>query len=83
MYETGTPRLFEYKISSEPINDIPVDEIDGFVNLVFNEKNILEEVKQHSADNQEAVLYCYYKNSKSIKELLVEIEKTKDYKLTA
>lgn len=41
MYETGTPRLFEYKISSEPINDIPVDEIDGFVNLVFTEKDIL------------------------------------------
>lgn len=77
MYETGTPRLFEYKISSEPINDIPVDEIDGFVNLVFNEKDILNEVIQHSADNQEAVLYCYYKNSKSIKELLFEIEKTK------
>jgi len=77
MYETGTPRLFEYKISSHPINDIPVGEIDGFINLIFNEKNISNEVRQHSATNDEAVLYCYYKNSKSIKELLFEIEKTK------
>lgn len=76
MYETGTPRLFEYKISSEPINDIPIGEVDGYVNLIFNEKDILNSVIQHSADNKEAVLYCYYKNSKSIKELLFEIEKT-------
>jgi len=76
MYETGTPRLFEYKISSEPIDDVPVGEIDGYVNLIFNEENILNDVIQHSANNGEAVLYCYYKNSKAIKELLFEIEKT-------
>ncbi|MFH7018631.1 hypothetical protein [Flavobacterium sp. FlaQc-47] len=76
MYETGTPRLFEYKISSQPIDDIPEGEIDGYVNLIFNEDNILNDVIQHSANNNEAVLYCYYKNSKSIKELLFEIEKT-------
>jgi len=77
MYETGTPRLFEYKITGHPINDTPEGEIDGFINLIFNEKNILGEIKQHSALNEEAVLYCYYKNSKSIKDLLFEIEKTK------
>ncbi len=76
MYETGTPRLFEYKISSYPINDIPLDEIDGFINLVFNERDILNEIINHSKNNEEAVLYCFYKNSKSIKELLFEIEKT-------
>ncbi|MFC4263026.1 hypothetical protein ACFOWM_09065 [Ferruginibacter yonginensis] len=77
MYETGTPRLFEYKISAHPTNDIPVGEIDGFINLIFNEKNITNEIKEHSRNNEEAVLYCYYKNSKSIKDLLFEIEKTK------
>ncbi len=77
MFETGTPRLFEYKISHYPIDDIPENEIDGFINLVFNDKNILDEVRTKSADNEEAILYCYYKNSKLIKELLFEIEKTK------
>ncbi|MCF8427837.1 MAG: hypothetical protein K9H61_06805 [Bacteroidia bacterium] len=77
MYETGTPRLFEYRISSQPIKEIPEGEIDGFINLIFNEKEILKDVKSVSAQNEEAVIYCYYKNSKSIKELLFEIEKTK------
>lgn len=77
MYETGTPRLFEYKITDHPISDIPEGEIDGFINLIFNEKNILNEVKLHSSSNEDAILYCYYKNSKSIKDLLFEIEKTK------
>ena len=77
MFKTGTPRLFEYKISSFPINEIPRGEIDGFINLIFNEKNILSNVKEHSKQNDEAILYCYYKNSKSIKDLLFEIEKTK------
>ncbi|NOT93843.1 hypothetical protein [Ferruginibacter sp.] len=77
MYETGTPRLFEYKITDHPISDIPIGEIDGFINLIFNEKNILNEVKLHSSSNEDAILYCYYKNSKSIKDLLFEIEKTK------
>lgn len=77
MFEIGTPRLFEYKISHFPIDEIPENEIDGFINLVFNDKNILDEVKTKSTDNEEAILYCYYKNSKLIKELLFEIEKTK------
>jgi hypothetical protein len=77
MFEIGTPRLFEYKISHFPIDEVPENEIDGFINLIFNDKNILNEVKKKSADNEEAILYCYYKNSKLIKELLFEIEKTK------
>lgn len=77
MHETGTPRLFEYKITSTPIVDIPQGEIDGLINLVLNEKNILNEVKHQSAQNEEAILYCYYKKSKAIKDLLFEIEKTK------
>lgn len=78
MYETGTPRLFEYKISSLPINETPEGEIDGFVNLIFNEKNILNEVINHSLNCSEAILFCYYENSKTIKDLLFEIEKTKN-----
>ena len=77
MYEKGTPRLFEYKISSHPINEIPKDEIDGFVNLIFNPENILEEVIAHSSKSEDAVLYCYYKNAKAIKDILFEMEKTK------
>lgn len=77
MFETGTPRLFEYKISSQPISTKPIGDVDGFINLVFNEKNILNEIQEISSTNQEAILYCYYLKSKEIKDLLFEIEKTR------
>lgn len=77
MFETGTPRLFEYKISSQPISIKPIGDVDGFINLVFNEKNILNEIQEISSANQEAILYCYYLKSKEIKDLLFEIEKTR------
>jgi len=77
MFETGTPRLFEYKITSQPIVTKPEGEVDGFINLIFNEKDILADIKNISAQNQEAILYCYYLNSKEIKDLLFEIEKTR------
>lgn len=75
-YLTGTPRLFQYVISALPIDKIPTGEIDGFINLIFNEKLSLIEVISVSANQNEAVLYCYYKKSGSIKDLLLDIEKT-------
>lgn len=75
MFETGTPRLFEYVISSEPITIKPEGETDGFVNLIFNHNNILDEIINVSANCDEAILYCYYRNSQEIKDLLKEIEK--------
>lgn len=76
-YTTGTPRLFEYVISAHPIDDVPRGEIDGFINLIFNDKLKQSEIIEHSANQKEAILYCYYKKSASIKELLLEIEKTR------
>ncbi len=76
LYQTGTPRLFEYKISDTPIVETPEGEIDGFINLIFTEKNITENIIEASLSG-EAILYCYYNKSKAIKELLFEIEKTK------
>src|SRR6185503_16419385 len=76
-YTTGTPRLFEYVISANPIDQVPKGEIDGYINLIFNDKLNQEELLDHSARQKEAILYCYYKKSGSIKDLLLEIEKTK------
>jgi hypothetical protein len=47
------------------------------VNLVFNENISKEIIKEHSANIDEAILFGFYQNSKTIKELLFEIEKTK------
>jgi hypothetical protein len=75
-FENGAPRYFEYVISDEPHNEIPKGEIDGFINLLFNEKLTIEEVANFSEKQQEAILYCYYSNTKRIKELLHDLEKT-------
>lgn len=76
-YLNGTPRLFEFKISDFPIYEIPRDEVDGFINLIFNEKLSLAEVKRESEAQKEAIIYGFYQNSKAIKNQLFEIEKTR------
>jgi hypothetical protein len=74
-FEKGTPRYFEFKISDNPIFDVPKDEVDGFVNLIFNDKIDQSYVKNKSHNHEEAILYCYFKKSSEIKNLLFEIEK--------
>jgi len=76
-YETGTPRYFQYIISEEPIQQVPQGEIDGFINLIFSDKLLtLKSVAEASAAQKEAIIYVYYRNSREIKSLLFEIEKT-------
>lgn len=74
-YQYGTPRLFDYRISEFPTHEEPTGEIDGFINLIFNESFTLEEVKEQSRLEDEAIIYGYYTNAVRIKEQLFEIEK--------
>ncbi len=74
-YEKGTPRLFNFILSEDPVCRVPLNEIDGFINLIFN-KNITEEtVREKSRKCTEAVLYGYYSHTDKIEETLFEIEK--------
>jgi len=75
-YETGAPRKFAYVISNEPHDEAPMGEIDGFVNLLFNEKLTEDEIINISKEQKEPIVYCYYTNTKRIKELLHDLEKT-------
>jgi hypothetical protein len=74
-FSTGTPRYFEFIISDYPIQKIPEGEIDGYVNLVFNSKLKESDIQNKSNQQNEAVIYCFFKNSSEIKNLLFEIEK--------
>jgi ribosomal protein S15P/S13E len=74
-FSTGTPRYFEFIISDYPIQTTPEGEIDGFVNLVFNIKLKESDIQNKSKQQDEAVIYCFFKNSSEIKNLLFEIEK--------
>ena len=73
---SGTPRMFEYRISENPIDITPIEETDGFINLIFNDQLPLERVKEISANHEEAIIYGYYQNARKIKDQLFEIEKT-------
>jgi len=76
-YITGTPRYFKFIISDYPIQKIPVGEIDGFINLVFNSKLKAKDIQNKSKQQDEAIIYCFFNNSSEIKNLLFEIEKIK------
>jgi len=75
--EIGTPRFFEMKISDEPINEEPIGEKDGFVNLVFSSKLNEADIQQHSANCIEPILFAYFKNIERIQEQVNLIEKVK------
>lgn len=74
-FAKGTPRYFEFVISDYPIQKTPEGEIDGFVNLVFNSKLKESDIQNKSKLQEEAIIYCFFKNSSEIKNLLFEIEK--------
>lgn len=81
-YEKGTPRFFSFKISESPLvsdkknrTNIPLGEIDGFINLVFSENLSENELKEVSESESEAIIYGLYKNTTEIRNLIFEIEK--------
>ncbi len=74
-FEKGTPRFFEFKITEKPINEIPIGEIDGFINLVFGLNSKEESIKEHSLNCSEAILFVWYKNTRQISDVLYEIDK--------
>ena len=73
----GTPRFFEFKLTEEPINMAPEGEIDGFINLIFNENLDEKDIQKASKNTNKAILFGYYTNVSKIKNLLYEIEKIK------
>ncbi|MDT0642171.1 hypothetical protein RM553_04930 [Zunongwangia sp. F363] len=74
-YLTGTPRLFQFKLTDRAIHEIPEDEIDGFVNLIFSEDKI-DDDELVEFSNGKPILYGYFLNISGIFENILEIEKT-------
>lgn len=65
-FKKGTPRYFEYVISNQPIKCQPINEIDGYINLIFNEDLSLNQLKEETADVEEAIIYAYFKQSDKV-----------------
>ena len=76
LYNTGTPRLFQFQISQSLIFETPKDAIDGFINLIFNEKLSEKDLLEQTSEKGMPILYGLYKNSSTIKATLLDILKT-------
>jgi len=75
-YESGTPRIFEFVITDKLRHDQASGELDGFIYLLFNENLTAENVRAYSENlNGDPSIYVFYENSRSIKDLLFELEK--------
>lgn len=74
-YRKGTPRFFLFKLTDSPWVDMQEIEGDGIINLIFSDTLTEQELQEASKACREAVLFCYYKNTKAIRELLTLILK--------
>ena len=70
-FKTGTPRFFQYSVTSEPLEKVDKGEIDGYINLLFDMD--FEDKCLHVLD--EAIIYCIYKDSTEIVRHIYEIDK--------
>ena len=71
-YQKGTPRIFQYQISEEPIEKFSTEDnsVDGIVNLVFaeNMKDLSFKIKK------QPILYGLFTNTQEIKEYILDIK---------
>lgn len=75
-FRTGTPRYFQYLLTSDIIDKVPTGDIDGYINLLFAPKGEIETLVQKVSNIQgQAIVYCLFKNTEEIVEHLFEIDK--------
>lgn len=75
-YEKGTPRIFEYKITDFPYTaSRPSGQVDGYINLIFNEQIKESDLIKASKSNENAVLYAHFLRVEDIQHAIEEIEK--------
>jgi len=77
-FKFGTPRYFRFILSDELTLLKPEGEIDGIINLIFDEKVTEKEIIKISEKVNEAILYGKINNLNRIKKSLFEIEKAKE-----
>lgn len=76
-YRKGSPRIFEYRLSHAPlVDDRPKGEVDGIINLVFNSRQSLASLKKASLETEEAIVFGHVRNTDTIIETLLNIERT-------
>jgi len=76
-YEIGTPRYFTYLLTESPSNREPVDSIDGYINLIFNDQIDENKLVKFSEELNEPILFGWFLNTEELRQRIIEIEKIK------
>lgn len=71
----GSPRFFAYKVCEELVEEKPINEIDGYINLIINSKINIDKIKIFSSETKTAQLFALVPNIESISDALFEIDK--------
>lgn len=74
-FDKGTPRYFVFELSETPIQKEPEEQVDGYINLIFNDVLDFDKCVSRSAKQDKAILYGWFQYADEVKNLLVEIEK--------
>jgi len=76
-YKKGTPRFFEYIISDQPRIIEPKGQVDGYINLIFNNSIPEKEIINVSKNCTEAIIFGKFQNTSDVESIINEIEKIK------
>ncbi len=74
-FERGTPRFFGFQLFDEFNYTEPQDELDGYINLIFSNRNITTAVKQKSKEIETAQIFVLFKDIEAIHQTIYEIDK--------
>ena len=77
-YQKGTPRYFEYEVLGEGMDQTPVGDTDGYIQLIFSSsKDALKETCKLSERCENAIIFVCFKNTDEWVSHLYQIEKYK------
>lgn len=77
-YKYGTPRLFKYRFVEEFEFSEPTGDLDGYVNILFTDKEIKKQLIEISIGLSYPQLFVVVNSLDNIRRLLLEIEKIKE-----
>ncbi|UZD21801.1 ATP-binding protein [Algoriphagus halophytocola] len=76
-YRYGTPRLFQYRFAEELAFSEAEGELDGYINILFNDQDIKKDLLKISSDLIYPQLFVVINSLENIRRPLFEIEKIK------
>lgn len=74
-YKFGTPRLFKYRFAEELDFAEPEGELDGYVNILFTDKEIKSQLTEISTKIKYPQLFVVVNSLDKIRRLLLEVDK--------